>query len=44
MSSERSLVELLVAEERRKGRVYGLTDRGTEIVALVEEMDATPIE
>jgi DNA-binding transcriptional ArsR family regulator len=41
---ERSLVALLVSEERQKGRVYGLTDRGTEIVALVEEMETTPTE
>jgi DNA-binding transcriptional ArsR family regulator len=41
---ERSLGELLVSEERQKGRVYGLTDRGTEIVALVEEMETTPTE
>ncbi|MFC5970144.1 ArsR family transcriptional regulator [Halomarina salina] len=25
----RHLVELLVSEEQRKGRVYGITDRGT---------------
>lgn len=41
---ERSLVELLVSEERQKGRVYALTDRGTEIVALVEEMETPPTE
>jgi DNA-binding transcriptional ArsR family regulator len=34
---ERGLVELLVAEERKKGRIYGLTDRGSDIVALIEE-------
>lgn len=34
---ERSLVELLVPEERRKGRIYGITDRGTDISALIEE-------
>jgi hypothetical protein len=41
---ERSLVALLVSEERQKGRVYGITERGTEIVALVEQMDATSTE
>jgi DNA-binding transcriptional ArsR family regulator len=35
---ERSLVELLVPEERQKGRIYGITDRGTEVSTLVEEM------
>ena len=28
---ERGLVELLVSEERRKGRVYGITESGEEI-------------
>lgn len=28
---ERKLVELLVPEERKKGRVYGVTDRGEEL-------------
>lgn len=28
---ERELVELLVDEDRRKGRVYGITDRGREL-------------
>lgn len=28
---DRSLVELLVPEDRRKGRIYGLTDQGTEV-------------
>lgn len=34
---ERELVELLVDEERRKGRVYGITDRGEELWAEVHE-------
>jgi DNA-binding MarR family transcriptional regulator len=34
---ERGLVELLVPEERKKGRIYGSTDRGSDIAALVEE-------
>lgn len=29
--TDRSLVELLVAKETRKGRLYGLTDRGTRL-------------
>jgi len=28
---ERKLVELLVPEERKKGRVYGVTNRGEEL-------------
>ena len=28
---ERTLVELLVPEERKKGRVYGVTNRGEEL-------------
>lgn len=28
---ERELVELLVPEARRKGRVYGITDRGSAV-------------
>jgi DNA-binding MarR family transcriptional regulator len=28
---ERTLVELLVPEERKKGRVYGVTERGEEL-------------
>ena len=28
---ERSLVELLVPEERKKGRVYGITDEGMAV-------------
>lgn len=33
---ERSLVELLVSEDRRKGRVYGITEQGTEIWQTIE--------
>ncbi len=36
---ERDLVQLLVPESRRKGRVYGLTDRGEEVVAAIQEED-----
>jgi DNA-binding transcriptional ArsR family regulator len=34
---ERGLVELLVPDERKKGRIYGITDRGSDIATLVEE-------
>lgn len=33
---ERDLVDLLVSEERQKGRVYGITDRGREIWTTIE--------
>lgn len=33
---EHGLVELLVAEERQKGRVYGLTDHGTTVWETIE--------
>lgn len=36
---EEGLVELLVPEERRKGRIYGLTDRGEEVASVIEEME-----
>lgn len=36
---ERRLVELLVPEERRKGRIYGPTDRGSDILGLIEERE-----
>lgn len=36
---ERELVELLVPEDRTKGRVYGITDRGREALKKVEEMN-----
>jgi DNA-binding transcriptional ArsR family regulator len=36
---ERSLVELLVPEERKKGRIYGSTDRGSDISTLIEERE-----
>lgn len=34
--SDRSLVELLVPEPRKKGRIYGLTDRGEEVWEHIE--------
>ncbi|TQQ80233.1 winged helix-turn-helix domain-containing protein [Halonotius roseus] len=33
---EHGLVELLVSEERQKGRVYGITERGTTIWETIE--------
>jgi len=33
---EEGLAELLVAESRRKGRIYGITDRGEEIHDRIE--------
>jgi len=37
---ERDLIELLVPEERKHGRRYGLTDRGAAIAPHVAERDA----
>jgi len=36
---ERELVELLVSEDTRKGRFYGLTDEGHEVADVVQERD-----
>jgi DNA-binding transcriptional ArsR family regulator len=36
---DRGLVELLVPEERKKGRVYGITERGREIWNLIQTKD-----
>lgn len=33
---EHGLVELLVAEDRQKGRVYGITDHGTEVWETID--------
>lgn len=33
---ERDLVDLLVPESRKKGRIYGITDRGREIWETIE--------
>lgn len=33
---ERDLVDLLVSEDRQKGRVYGITDRGRKIWSTIE--------
>ncbi|WP_262175008.1 winged helix-turn-helix domain-containing protein [Haloarcula laminariae] len=31
------IVELLVSEERKKGRIYGLTDAGEAVVSFLDE-------
>lgn len=36
---EESIVELLVPEDRAKGRYYGLTEKGETVVANLEEVD-----
>lgn len=36
---ERSLVDLLVSEDRKKGRVYGLTDEGEAIWETIDAED-----
>lgn len=36
---DRELVELLVPEERRKGRVYGITSKGAETWDLIQAKD-----
>jgi DNA-binding MarR family transcriptional regulator len=33
---ERSLTELLVSEDRKKGRVYGITEKGEKIWETIE--------
>lgn len=33
---ERGLVDLLVSDDRKKGRVYGVTDSGTEVWKKIE--------
>ncbi len=36
---DRDLVQLLVPESRRKGRVYGLTEHGEAVVEVIDEED-----
>ena len=36
---DESLVELLVSEDRRKGRVYGMTDRAQASWEIIEQQD-----
>lgn len=38
---EHGLVELLVPEDRRKGRVYGITTEGTETWELIQSKGLT---
>nr|WP_049998814.1 transcriptional regulator [Halococcus sediminicola] len=37
--SDRELVELLVSDDRRKGRLYGLTEHGETIWGRMNELD-----
>jgi len=37
----RALVELLVSEDRKKGRVYGITDRGNQVWETIETENMT---
>ncbi|AQL44783.1 transcriptional regulator (plasmid) [Halorientalis sp. IM1011] len=41
---ERDLVELLVSEDRRKGRVYGITEEGSQVWEQIESEELAPIE
>lgn len=36
---ERGFVDLLVPEERNKGRFYGVTDRGQEVLLALRELE-----
>jgi len=36
---DRNLVELLVPESRKKGRIYGMTDRGQDVWEIIREED-----
>lgn len=36
---EDDIVELLVSEDRKKGRVYGITDRGKKVWETIEEQE-----
>lgn len=38
---DRTLVELLVSEDRKKGRVYGITDRGNQVWETIETQNMT---
>lgn len=40
---ERELVKLLVPEERKKGRVYGITDRGEQIWEEIKSEQMTEL-
>lgn len=36
---ELGLAELLVPEERKKGRIYGITESGEDVAEFIEEME-----
>lgn len=36
---EQGIVDLLVSEERSKGRFYGVTDRGQEVLLALRELE-----
>lgn len=38
---DHALVELLVSEDRKKGRVYGVTDRGDQVWETIETENMT---
>lgn len=38
---DHTLVELLVSEDRKKGRVYGITDRGNQVWETIETQNMT---
>ena len=38
---DHDLVELLVSEDRKKGRVYGITDRGNQVWETIETENMT---
>lgn len=38
---ERELVDLLVSDDRKKGRVYGLTEKGREVWETIEAENLT---
>ena len=41
LARNRDLVELLVPEERRKGRGYGITEKGSEAWNVIQAKDLT---
>ena len=41
---ERGLIELLVSEDRRKGRVYGFTEEGSRVWEQIESEEMVPTE
>jgi len=41
---ERNIVELLVPEDQRKGRVYGLTEHGEQLQDHVQSLAENPLD